>query len=148
MYRSRELRAYTQMRPSAHAVAPRSSPRVGAGTRDRQLDLRARAHRAPDAQVASDRFRPFTHAGQAPVAIRQSVQRLRIDPATIVADQELKRMVAVADVDIDALRPCVAERIAKRLRRHPVGFVAHDRMKFSRVPFHVDGDSGRGPSIL
>jgi hypothetical protein len=110
----------------------------GDGVRDRQLDLGSGRGAAPNCESRATSLRPFAHTPEPPFSLASSVQHLRIDPASVVADDYPEAPGGKLKLDFDAAGPGVAECIHQYFPEGPLPeflrSLAWDPMKRSGVP--------------
>jgi hypothetical protein len=58
----------------------------GDGIRDGQRDFCSGRGAAPNSESGANSFRPFAHTREPPMSLASRMQHLRVDPATVVAD--------------------------------------------------------------
>jgi hypothetical protein len=63
------------------------------------------------------------------VAFAPQTQHLRVNPATVIADQNAQVVGDIFDLNLDASGTGVAERIDQRLVAYAVDFIAYDRVQ-------------------
>src|SRR4030095_10041633 len=88
--------------------------------------------------MAANELGALSHAWQAPMSASRSLNYRRINPLTVVADEQAQLAGVIFDVRIEVAPLRVPEAIANRLAGNPVDVVSNDRMEISRCALDVD----------
>ena len=133
-------------RPSPQPRPPRrpAGRAVGGRTGNPKLDLGTDTDPAADIEPSSDDRRALAHARQPEVTGRLlPPHRLRVHALPVVADRHAKLPRLVVDRDVDLARLRVLDRVAERLARNSIRFVADDGIEIAGLADDVDLDCRR-----
>jgi hypothetical protein len=91
-----------------------------------------------------DFLRALAHAKQSPVPLpTTSLQHLRVNPFTVVADSRPQFMFTVRYLEFDLMGIRVPEGIDERLARNENGFLSDDRVQIARNPLYCRAKTRR-----
>src|SRR6202043_2380513 len=107
-------------------------------TGHRQFNRRSSSCTAPYPELRPDLFRSLAHTGKTPVPLSSCAQHLRIDPATVVTDQNTKTAGRIVNLNLNFARARVAECVHQGFEANAVHLVANKRMQYSGQAFHHD----------
>src|ERR1700689_4100806 len=79
--------------------------------RDGQRDFCSGCRAAPNSESGAKFFRPFAHSPEPPRSLAFHMQHSRIDPATVVADDDPEALGGILKLDFNAAGSGVAECI-------------------------------------
>src|SRR5260370_33407360 len=79
-----------------------------------KLDFRAAACPTPNSKVRADPIGPFAHAREPPVSLASGLEKLRIDPSSIITDRDSQSLGGELDLDLDPVGARMLKRVHHR----------------------------------
>src|SRR5579872_322479 len=110
-----------------------------------QFNLGSSSCTAPYPELRPDLFRSLPHAGKSPMPIASGAQHLRIDPATVVTNQNAKIAGGVVNLNVNPARARMAESIYQGFAANAVYLVANHGMQ---CPGHAFRDDAKVNVLL